>query len=111
MKATSPHFLLLDSFFQFIAFVGVFLNIPNDAPLEDGDTSDTWSAPIITPPWEWLAMICSLLLGFGDACYNTQAISLLGGVYPDEAGPAFAIFKFVQSVAACAGFAYAGEVR
>ncbi len=54
--------------------------------------------------------MCSLLLGFGDACYNTQTMSLLGGIYPDEAGPAFAIFKFVQSVAACVGFGYAGVV-
>ena len=60
--------------------------------------------------YEGLAIFSSLLLGFGDACYNTQTISLLGGVYPNEAGPAFAIFKFVQCVAAAAGFLYAGYI-
>ena len=58
----------------------------------------------------WLAITCSLLLGIGDACYNTQLMSILGGIYPDESAPAFAIFKFMQGIGASVGFAYAGVV-
>ena len=36
--------------------------------------------------------------------------SFPGGVYPNQAGQAFAIFKFVQCVAAAAGFVYAGYI-
>jgi hypothetical protein len=33
----------------------------------------------------------------------------IGGVYPDQAGPAFAIFNFAKCIAAAAGFIYAGR--
>ncbi len=55
-------------------------------------------------------MICSLLLGAGDACFNTQAMALVGGIFPDKLGPAFAIFKCIQGIGASVGFAYAGVV-
>ncbi len=97
--------VVLGTVLQFVAFVGIFLNIPNDAPL--GTTQDTG---YLDPPIVGIAISCSVLLGIGDACYNTQTMSLLGGIYPDQAGPAFAIFKFVQSVSAAAGFGYAGYI-
>ena len=75
------------------------------APL--GDTFDE----AIIPVNKGLAVTASVLLGFGDACYNTQAIAILGGIWADNAGPAFAIFKFVQSIAAACGFVYAGEIN
>ena len=37
-------------------------------------------------------------------------MSLLGQVYPNEAGPAFAIFKFISSLSASLGFAYSGYI-
>ena len=30
---------------------------------------------------KYLAIACSFLLGFGDACFNTQIFSILGSVY------------------------------
>lgn len=53
-----------------------------------------------------LAIFGSFLLGFGDACYNTQIYALIGSVYKDNSAPAFAIFKFVQSGLAAAAFFY-----
>nr|XP_053635439.1 LOW QUALITY PROTEIN: UNC93-like protein MFSD11 [Cherax quadricarinatus] len=55
---------------------------------------------------EVIAMMCSFLLGFGDACFNTQIYSILGTVYEDNSGPAFALFKFTQSLSAAACFFY-----
>lgn len=45
---------------------------------------------------EVLAVSCGLLLGFGDACFNTQCFSILGVMYPEDSAPAFALFKFEQ---------------
>ena len=56
---------------------------------------------------KYLAIACSFLLGFGDACFNTQIFSILGSAYKDNSAAAFAIFKFVQSFAAAAAFFYA----
>ena len=56
---------------------------------------------------KYLAIACSFLLGFGDACFNTQIFSVLGSFFKDNSAAAFAIFKFVQSFAAAAAFFYA----
>jgi ABC-type transport system involved in cytochrome c biogenesis permease component len=64
---------LLGTVLQFTAFILIALNIPNDAPF--GDTNDV---SVIDPPIVWLALVCSFMLGLGDACYNTQTLSLLG---------------------------------
>ena len=53
-----------------------------------------------------VALLCSFLLGFGDACYNTQIYSILGCVYSDNSGPAFALFKMTQSIGAACCFFY-----
>lgn len=73
-----------------LAFFLIFLNLPNSAPFND--TNDKAFIKSNAP----LAMFCSFLLGFGDACFNTQIYSILGGVYADNSSSAFAIFKFVQ---------------
>lgn len=73
-----------------LSFFLIFINLPNSAPF--GDTNDT---AFITSN-AILAIFCSFLLGFGDACFNTQIYSILGGVYSSDSASAFAIFKFVQ---------------
>lgn len=85
------------------AFISVFLNLPNDAPFKDTD-----SLGYITPS-PILAMAGSLALGFGDACFNTQIYSLLGVLFVKESAPAFALFKFCQSVAAAVSFGYSNN--
>ena len=86
------------------AFITIFLNLPNDSPFEDTD-SIGYINP--SPP---LAMAGSLALGFGDACFNTQVYSLLGLLFVKKSAPAFALFKFCQSVAAAVSFAYSSVV-
>lgn len=92
--------ILLGFITQAVGFFIIFLNIPDSANF--GDTTD--SAFISSSAY--LAMLSSFLVAFGDACYNTQVISLLGSIYASDSAPAFALFKFVQSVASAASFFY-----
>lgn len=50
----------------------VFINLPPDSPL----VARARMQPIIEPRL-WLALLASVLIGFGDACFNTQIYSLL----------------------------------
>ncbi|XP_050084205.1 UNC93-like protein MFSD11 [Anopheles aquasalis] len=87
-----------------ISYFLVFINLPNVAPF--GNTDEV---SYINPPSAIVAMLCSLLLGFGDACFNTQCYSMLGGVFKNQPAEAFAIFKFTQSIAAAASFVYSSH--
>lgn len=92
---------------HFVAFYLIFLNIPDDAPVVL-DTS-TQTKPYLTPSVS-IALLCSFLLGLGDSCFNTQLYSILGRVYAEQSTPAFAIFKFIQSVFAAVAFFYSGNL-
>lgn len=94
---------LLGLVVHFLAFYLVFLNVPNDAPVASRD--GTYSRAFVEPS-KALAMFCSFLLGLGDSCFNTQLLSILGTLYADDSAPAFAIFKFVQSISAAVAFFY-----
>ncbi|KAM9371263.1 UNC93-like protein MFSD11 isoform 2-T2 [Phaethornis superciliosus] len=86
---------------HFIAFYLIFFNMPNDAPIAPMQGTDDVAYMI---PSKEVAMFCSFLLGLGDSCFNTQLLSILGFLYSEDSAPAFAIFKFVQSI--CAAVAY-----
>nr|XP_019967119.1 PREDICTED: UNC93-like protein MFSD11 [Paralichthys olivaceus] len=51
-------------------------------------------------------MLCSFLLGLGDSCFNTQLLSIVGVMFRDNSAPAFAVFKFIQSIMAALAFFY-----
>ncbi|KAM6119004.1 UNC93-like MFSD11 [Phoenicopterus ruber ruber] len=93
--------VMLGIFVHFIAFYLIFFNMPNDAPLAPMEGTDDISYMI---PSKEVAIFCSFLLGLGDSCFNTQLLSILGFLYSEDSAPAFAIFKFVQSI--CAAVAY-----
>lgn len=91
-----------------IGFVGlmtcfsfIYLNIPDNSIF--GPTDDI---SYFDPPVAWIALVCSFLLGFGDSCFQTQIYSIVGTLYKDDSSPAFAMFKFIQSVATGIGFLY-----
>ncbi|KAK3851429.1 hypothetical protein Pcinc_041918 [Petrolisthes cinctipes] len=95
--------VILGYLVHMVCFFLIFLNLPTMSPLQN--TQDPSFLPDGQPS-EVIAMLCSFLLGFGDACFNTQIYSILGGVYQDNSGPAFALFKFTQSLSAAACFFY-----
>ncbi|XP_054463257.1 UNC93-like protein MFSD11 [Anoplopoma fimbria] len=90
---------------HFVAVYLIFLNIPDDATVVFNTT--TQSKPFLAPSVS-IALLCSFLLGLGDSCFNTQLYSILGCVYTEHSTPAFAIFKFIQSVFAAVAFFYGG---
>lgn len=83
------------------AYFMTFINLPNSAPFKD-----TTDISYLDPPSASMALVCAFLLGLGDACINTQVYSMLGGEYVNNAVGAFALFKFMQSVAAAISFFY-----
>lgn len=99
--------ILMGGVLHFVAFFLIFLNLPSDAPIAKDGTMNTG---YITPISE-LAIACGFLLGFCDACYNTQCISLIGVTYPNNSAEAFAVFKFMQCLAAAAGFFYSSYLQ
>ncbi|KHN74821.1 UNC93-like protein MFSD11 [Toxocara canis] len=92
--------IVLGTCVHLVAFFFVFLNVPMEAPLQKT------SAHAYIEPSYFLALLCGLLLGFGDSCWNTQIYSLLGSLYTINSSNAFALFKFFQSLSACASFYY-----
>lgn len=74
-----------------ISYFLVFMNLPDVAVF--GDTDEV---AYFNPPIPSVAMLCSFLLGLGDACFNTQIYSMLGGVFAKNSAEAFSIFKFSQ---------------
>ncbi|XP_015788544.1 UNC93-like protein MFSD11 [Tetranychus urticae] len=86
------------------AYAGVFINLPFNANL--GDTDESSIIPTSLP----LALVCSFLLGLGDACMNTQIYSQIGSFYESNSAPAFAIFKFVQSLFSSLFFFFTSEI-
>ncbi|XP_030238400.1 UNC93-like protein MFSD11 [Drosophila navojoa] len=86
------------------AYLMTFLNLPNSAPF-----TDTTDISYLDPPSASMALVCAFLLGLGDACFNTQVYSMLGGEFVNNPVGAFALFKFTQSVAAAISFFYSSH--
>uniref|UniRef100_A0A7G3ANV6 UNC93-like protein MFSD11 n=1 Tax=Lutzomyia longipalpis TaxID=7200 RepID=A0A7G3ANV6_LUTLO len=87
--------------FHAIAFATILINLPDAAVFGETDATS-----LLNPPSAALALVAAFLLGLGDACFNTQIVALLGGVFASQSAAAFALFRFMQSLAAASGFAY-----
>ncbi|XP_031558594.1 UNC93-like protein MFSD11 [Actinia tenebrosa] len=97
--------VLLGLVVHLAAFLMIFLNIPSHAPI--GKTLDK----AYIKPNQYIALICAFLLGLGDSSFNTQIYSILGFAYSDDSAPAFALFKFTQSLFAAVGFFYSNRIQ
>lgn len=95
--------VLLGLITHYVAFYLIFLNIASDAPLapEAGTDLQSYISPSVG-----VALLCSFLLGLGDSCFNTQLLSIVGFLFRDNSAPAFAVFKFIQSIMAALAFYY-----
>lgn len=97
--------ILLGFLIHMISFFLIYLNLPAKSTLLPT------LQPAILKSSVSLAMVCAFGLGFGDACYNTQIYSILGNLYPEDSAPAFALFKFFQSIAAAIAFFYSTALQ
>lgn len=95
--------VLLGLVTHYVAFYLIFLNIAPDAPV--ATQGGTELRAFITPN-VGVALLCSFLLGLGDSCFNTQLLSIIGFMFKDNSAPAFAVFKFIQSIMAAVAFFY-----
>ncbi|MGH0133711.1 UNVERIFIED_CONTAM: hypothetical protein FKN15_053299 [Acipenser sinensis] len=95
--------VLLGLLTHFVAFYLIFLNIAADAPIapEQGTDLQAFMIPSVE-----VVLLCSFLLGLGDSCINTQLLSIVGFMFPQDSAPAFAVFKFIQSISAAVAFFY-----
>ncbi|XP_041813742.1 UNC93-like protein MFSD11 [Chelmon rostratus] len=95
--------VLLGLITHFVAFYLIFLNIARDAPIapEAGTDLQAYITPSVG-----VALLCSFLLGLGDSCFNTQLLSIIGFMFRNDSAPAFAVFKFIQSIMAALAFFY-----
>ncbi|KAI2804911.1 DUF895 domain membrane protein [Blomia tropicalis] len=97
--------VILGYFIHMITFFMVFINFPKDSPLNQ--TSDAaYISSSLT-----IALFGSFFLGLADSCYNTQIYSILGTLYSDNSAPAFALFKFFQSMACACALFYASATN
>jgi len=88
-----------------VAYFLMFINFPANATL-----GETLEIGYISPN-KALALCTSFILGFSDACFNTQVTAILGGVWKDQAASAFGLFKFVQSLASAISFFYSAFIE
>ena len=99
--------IILGFVVSMVAYLLIFLNLPNECPLGETDPAET----AIIPSNKYLAVLAGFLLGFSDAIFNTQAITILGSVFAEESASAFMIYKFLQSLAASAAFWYSPVLK
>jgi len=97
--------IILGFVLSMVSYALMLINFPSDATIDE-----TTKDAIIGVPNLGIAYTTSFLVGFSDACFNTQVIAILGGVFVEQSASAFGIFKFVQSLASAASFVYSSRI-
>ncbi|KRY27198.1 UNC93-like protein MFSD11 [Trichinella spiralis] len=87
-----PVVIILGAVVNVLSFFLIFLYIPSMSPFQPTDDIAYFL------PNEYVAILCSFLLGFGDSCWNTQIYATLGSKYTTESTRAFALFKFFNKM-------------
>ncbi|KAE9548178.1 hypothetical protein FO519_008612 [Halicephalobus sp. NKZ332] len=105
-KLGRSRIILIGISFHLLVYTGIYLNFPSNSPL--GKTEDEG---IISPPSPVIAVVCGYFLGFGNACWHTQIISLLISRYNENSAEAFSLFKLFQGLATATSFLYATKLR
>ncbi|XP_075213699.1 UNC93-like protein MFSD11 [Lycorma delicatula] len=83
---------------QLISFALIYINIPPSAVF--GNTTES----AIIKSNIFIAIFCSVLLGIGDGCLNTQNFSIIAILFPNEAAQSCALYNFSKSVSVAVGF-------
>ena len=132
--------VVLGFILSMLAYFLTFLAIPNSANLNETEElafidPNRFLVIVLNlkfdPLFRYLIIFIAFLLGFSDACFNTQVrfrslsqigqkakicdisqiTSILGGVFKEQSSSAFAIFKFMQSLSAAIAFFYSPYLR
>ncbi|XP_065206036.1 UNC93-like protein MFSD11 [Planococcus citri] len=81
-------------------YIIAFLALPNDSPHGFTDNLPLKVLPIV------FIIMEPILAGMGDACLHTELYSGIGAMYPNDSSSAFAVFKFIRSIATASSFYY-----
>ncbi|XP_067633279.1 UNC93-like protein MFSD11 [Eurosta solidaginis] len=94
-------FMYMAGVFHLLAFILIFLNVPNSATFGQSNESS-----VIHPPNLSVAMTCSFFYGFGASFYTVHIYSMLAGSFMAESTAGFAIYKFFQCLACALSYLY-----
>ncbi|XP_055348548.1 UNC93-like protein MFSD11 [Paramacrobiotus metropolitanus] len=85
-------FLVAGFIVHLTAFYLIFLNMP---PLSSLQMTSEMS---YIGPSPYIAMLCTALIGFGDAIWNNQLMAYLGSAYPLQTVAAFGVYQFMTAI-------------
>ncbi|XP_075211913.1 UNC93-like protein MFSD11 [Lycorma delicatula] len=89
---------------QLIAFLLIFLNLPNSSVFNNTEEEAIIESSI------YIALLCSILLGLGDSCYNTQIYSLIAVMFPKESAQSCALYTFTKGILVSTTFYFSNHV-
>ncbi|CAI5455750.1 unnamed protein product [Caenorhabditis angaria] len=101
---TRSQIILMGMIGHVLAFFLCFLMLPFDSTIHPSDMI-TYASPTLC-----LTLLIAFLLGYSDACWQTQIYVVIGEMYKKDSVNAFAIYKFFQSMAACISFYYSATL-
>ncbi|XP_055329065.1 UNC93-like protein MFSD11 isoform X2 [Paramacrobiotus metropolitanus] len=92
--------------FSVIAYIFIYLNLPSEANLGPTD-----GVSIISPPSKFVAVLCSFLMGIGDASINTQIYALLAEMFGRDIVPPVGLFQSVYAVFCAVAYFYSTSLK
>ncbi|KAL5260967.1 hypothetical protein ACHWQZ_G006865 [Mnemiopsis leidyi] len=84
-----------------------FISFPFDAATTTASVAE--DNPIVHSNI-YLTLVMGVMLGLGDGGFNVSTYAALGTIFEDNPAPAFAVFKFVQSLVGASAFLYCGHL-